>query len=170
MPLNQNKRISHRWSWDVSTIFEKSYACAFPWIECYLLRTENTLSENNGPLKTTLRENETTLIENRPRTSGLDHINENDGGSIQLGRQPRLWQLLTLQICRRITGEALGQRVVNFARHAVALFRKRRSPPFERDSSACLRSRQIRQGSPSKTAFLAVRNTRFTARVSATVA
>ena len=29
MPLNQNKRISHRWSWDVSTIFEKSYACAF---------------------------------------------------------------------------------------------------------------------------------------------
>jgi len=29
VPLNQNKRISHRWSWDVSTIFEKSYACAF---------------------------------------------------------------------------------------------------------------------------------------------
>jgi hypothetical protein len=28
VPLNQNKRISHRWSWDVSTIFEKSYACA----------------------------------------------------------------------------------------------------------------------------------------------
>ena len=36
MPLNQNKRISHRWSWDVSTIFEKSYACAFPsMMECY---------------------------------------------------------------------------------------------------------------------------------------
>jgi hypothetical protein len=30
VPLNQDKRISHRWSWDVSTIFEKSYACAFP--------------------------------------------------------------------------------------------------------------------------------------------
>jgi len=33
--------------------------------------------ENNGPLRTTLRENETTLIENRPITSGLDQINEN---------------------------------------------------------------------------------------------
>jgi hypothetical protein len=30
VPLNQNKRISHRWSWDVSTIFEKSCACTFP--------------------------------------------------------------------------------------------------------------------------------------------
>jgi hypothetical protein len=30
VPLNQNKRISHRWSWDVSTIFEKSWACTFP--------------------------------------------------------------------------------------------------------------------------------------------
>jgi hypothetical protein len=36
------------------------------------------------------------------------------------GRQPRLWQPLTLQICRRITGEVVGQRVVNFTRHAVA--------------------------------------------------
>ena len=30
---------------------------------------ETRLGENNGPLKTTLRENETTLIENRPTTS-----------------------------------------------------------------------------------------------------
>jgi hypothetical protein len=30
VPLNQNKRISHRWSWDVSSIFEKSYVCACP--------------------------------------------------------------------------------------------------------------------------------------------
>jgi hypothetical protein len=33
--------------------------------------------ENIGPLKTTLRENETRLIENRPITSALDHINAN---------------------------------------------------------------------------------------------
>jgi hypothetical protein len=38
-------------------------------------RTE--LSENKASLKTTLRENETTLSENRPRISALDHINEN---------------------------------------------------------------------------------------------
>ena len=35
------------------------------------------LSENEGPLRTTLRENETRLFDNRPITSGLDHINEN---------------------------------------------------------------------------------------------
>jgi hypothetical protein len=34
--------------------------------------------ENEGPLKTTLRENETTLFENRPITSGLDLINDNN--------------------------------------------------------------------------------------------
>ena len=34
---------------------------------------ETELSENNGPLKTELRENETTLID-RPITSGLAHI------------------------------------------------------------------------------------------------
>jgi hypothetical protein len=33
--------------------------------------------ENIGPPKTTLRENETRLIENRPITSALDHINAN---------------------------------------------------------------------------------------------
>jgi hypothetical protein len=38
---------------------------------------ETELSENKGSLRTTLRENETTLFENRPTTSGLDHINEN---------------------------------------------------------------------------------------------
>ena len=30
MPLNQNKRISHRWSWDVSTIFEKIIRLCIP--------------------------------------------------------------------------------------------------------------------------------------------
>ena len=38
---------------------------------------ETELSENKSPLKTTLGENETTLIENRPTTSALDHITEN---------------------------------------------------------------------------------------------
>ena len=38
-------------------------------------RTE--LSENKGALRTTLRENETTLSENRPRISALNHITEN---------------------------------------------------------------------------------------------
>jgi hypothetical protein len=33
--------------------------------------------ENKVPLKTTLDENETRLIENRPTTSALDLINEN---------------------------------------------------------------------------------------------
>jgi hypothetical protein len=35
------------------------------------------IDENKGPLKTTLCENETTLFENSPITSALDHINEN---------------------------------------------------------------------------------------------
>jgi hypothetical protein len=38
---------------------------------------ETELSENKRSLKTELCENETTLFENSPRTSGLDHINEN---------------------------------------------------------------------------------------------
>jgi hypothetical protein len=38
---------------------------------------EIELSENRWSLKTTVGENETTLFENRPNTSGLDHINEN---------------------------------------------------------------------------------------------
>ena len=39
MPLNQNKRILIVGLWDVSTIFEKSYACAFSSImECYPAR------------------------------------------------------------------------------------------------------------------------------------
>jgi hypothetical protein len=38
---------------------------------------ETELSENKSLLKTTLCENETTLFENRPITSGLDHINAN---------------------------------------------------------------------------------------------
>ena len=41
-----------------------------------IARFQTTLFENERPLKTTLRENETTLIENRPITSELDHINE----------------------------------------------------------------------------------------------
>ena len=40
-------------------------------------RFGTTLIENTSSPKTTLRENETTLFENRPNTSGLDHINEN---------------------------------------------------------------------------------------------
>jgi hypothetical protein len=39
--------------------------------------------ENESPLKTTLCENETTLFENRPITSALDHINAN---SLKAGR------------------------------------------------------------------------------------
>ena len=38
---------------------------------------ETKLSENEGPLKTAFAENQTTLIENRPITSGRDHITEN---------------------------------------------------------------------------------------------
>jgi hypothetical protein len=38
---------------------------------------ETELSENKRSLKTELCENETTLFENSPRTSGLDHNNEN---------------------------------------------------------------------------------------------
>ena len=38
---------------------------------------ETESSENKSSPKTTLRENETTLIENRPNTSALDHINAN---------------------------------------------------------------------------------------------
>jgi hypothetical protein len=41
-------------------------------------RSRTELIENDGPLRTTLRENETTLFENRPITSALDRINEND--------------------------------------------------------------------------------------------
>jgi hypothetical protein len=48
-----------------------------------MARTENIrgfeteLNENERPLRTTLRENETTLFENSPRTSTPDHISEN---------------------------------------------------------------------------------------------
>ena len=34
MPLNQNKRISHHWSWDVSTTFAKSIRFCIPLMEC----------------------------------------------------------------------------------------------------------------------------------------
>jgi hypothetical protein len=44
-----------------------------------IARFQTTLDENEGLLRTTLRENETTLFENRPITSGLDHINANKG-------------------------------------------------------------------------------------------
>jgi hypothetical protein len=56
-------------------------------LDAYLWRTENIiartdnirvfetgLGENNGPLRTTLRENKTTLIENRSITSELDEL------------------------------------------------------------------------------------------------
>ncbi len=49
----------------------------------YTARTDNiarfqtTLIENKSSPKTTLRENETTLFENRPHTSALDQINAN---------------------------------------------------------------------------------------------
>jgi hypothetical protein len=43
-----------------------------------IARFQTTLDENNGPFRTTLRENGTTLFENRPKTSGLDHINDNN--------------------------------------------------------------------------------------------
>ena len=49
-------------------------------------RFETELSENKGSLKTRFRENETTLIENRPITSALDHINANSYRGIR--RQP----------------------------------------------------------------------------------
>src|ERR1700686_5124360 len=39
-----------------------------------IARFQTTLFENERPLRTTLRENETTLFENRPITSALDHI------------------------------------------------------------------------------------------------
>ena len=42
-----------------------------------IARFQTTLFENERPLKTTLRENETTLFENRPITSALDQINAN---------------------------------------------------------------------------------------------
>jgi hypothetical protein len=48
-----------------------------------MTRTDNirdfrtTLIENEGPLRTGLGENETTLFEKRPITSALDHINAN---------------------------------------------------------------------------------------------
>ena len=40
-------------------------------------------SFNKWSLRTTLRENETTLFENRPRTSALDHINANSYSGIR---------------------------------------------------------------------------------------
>ena len=43
-----------------------------------IARFRTTLIENKSSPKTTLRENETTLFENRPITSALDQINEND--------------------------------------------------------------------------------------------
>jgi hypothetical protein len=63
-------------------------AIPFPPPSCSELRTsatqtdnirgfETKLSENEGPLKTAFAENQTTLIENRPITSGRDHITEN---------------------------------------------------------------------------------------------
>ena len=42
-----------------------------------IAHSRTTLRENSGPLRTRLRENETTLIENRPITSALDQINAN---------------------------------------------------------------------------------------------
>jgi hypothetical protein len=51
-----------------------------------IARFQTTLIENKSSPKTTLRENETTLIENRPRTSALDRINANSYSGIR--RQP----------------------------------------------------------------------------------
>jgi hypothetical protein len=48
-----------------------------------IARFQTTLSENEGPLRTRLRENETTLFENRPTTSGLDQINANSYSGIR---------------------------------------------------------------------------------------
>jgi hypothetical protein len=42
------------------------------------------LIENKSSPKTTLRENETTLFDNRPITSALDHINANSNFSFGL--------------------------------------------------------------------------------------
>jgi hypothetical protein len=56
----------------------RSLACYdFRFVWSPLRSFETELSENKGPLKTTLCENETTLFENSPITSALDHINEN---------------------------------------------------------------------------------------------
>ena len=54
-----------------------------------IARFQTTLFENERPLRITLRENKTTLIENRPTTSALDRINENGSarnGSARNGR------------------------------------------------------------------------------------
>ena len=47
-----------------------------------IARFQTTLIENKSSLKTTLRENETTLFENRPITSDLDRINANSYNGI----------------------------------------------------------------------------------------
>ena len=56
---------------------DQLFICALGTNNIALFRT--TLAENEGPLGTTFRENETTLFENRPITSGLNHTNANPG-------------------------------------------------------------------------------------------
>jgi hypothetical protein len=47
------------------------------WAGCIGNGSNQIRIENKSPLETTLRENETTLFENRPITSALDQINTN---------------------------------------------------------------------------------------------
>ena len=49
-------------------------------------RIRTPLIENNKDFRTKLRENETTLFENRPRTA-LDHITENSKSGVRLPRK-----------------------------------------------------------------------------------
>jgi hypothetical protein len=55
-----------------------------------IARFQTTLIENKSSPKTTLRENETTLFENRPNTSAVDHINANSESGIPAALMIRL--------------------------------------------------------------------------------